>query len=48
MTQISKTIQTGITRIFARFDRKTRKRNPSQGGRPETRWYESDISSRGL
>jgi hypothetical protein len=48
MAQTSKAIQTGITRIFARFGRKTRKQNPSQEGRPETRWYESDISSRGL
>ncbi len=48
MTQTSKTIETGITRIFARFGRKTRKQNPPQEGRPETRWYETDISSRGL
>jgi len=43
MTKIVKTTRTTLSRIFARFGRAGRE-NPSSG----SRWYESDMSSRGL
>jgi hypothetical protein len=39
-----KTASSGIAHIFARFTRTTRNKRPDRG----SRWYDSDISSRGL
>jgi hypothetical protein len=44
MTNIIKTASTGISRIFARFGRKTRNQTPWR----LSRWHDSDGSSRGL
>jgi hypothetical protein len=43
MAKIVKTTRTTLSRIFARFGR-TDRQNPSSG----SRWYECDVSSRGL
>ena len=43
MTQIVKSTQTGLVRIFKRFTRTTRTPLPGQ-----RRWYETDLAARGL
>jgi hypothetical protein len=44
MTKLVAATHTGLTRIFARFGRVSgRKITP-----PETRWYEYEMTSRGL
>jgi hypothetical protein len=44
MANIIKTTGAGLTRIFARFTRKGRNQTPWR----RSRWYDTDVSSRGL
>jgi hypothetical protein len=44
MAKIIRTTATGFTRILARFTRRTDSRTAEHG----SRWYDCDVSSRGL
>jgi hypothetical protein len=44
----SKTMQTGLTRVFARFGRKIRQHGPAEEMRQEIRGHGNDTGSRGL
>jgi hypothetical protein len=49
MTKTAQTIQTGLARILARFGRKSDQQNPWRANEERTsRWYDCDVSSRGL
>jgi len=49
MTKTVETAQTGLTRILARFGRKSDRQNPRPANDQRTsRWYDREVSSRGL
>jgi hypothetical protein len=49
MTKTTQTVQTGLTRILARFGRKSDRQNPWRANDDRTgRWHDCDVSSRGL
>jgi len=49
MTKTMQMAQTGLARILARFGRKSDRENPWRTNDERTsRWYDCDVSSRGL